>query len=265
MKIVRAPETFAGFITCKNTCIRCGGETMKNILCYGDSNTYGYDPRNGLRYPRTIRWPGHLQEILDNKTAYDSMKRYLLGAMELADEIPEKIPESFTIIEEGCNGRTTVTDDPIEGWKNGLDYLAPCLNTHKPVDIVIMMLGTNDLKEVFGKSASQIAQDAGTLVDEIKTVTQEKQGFIPKIILVSPPLIGEGMPESVFSSAFAERSIGESKFFSENYRKIADEKGCIFFDAATCVEPSEEDSLHLTEDSHITLAEKLAEVVLAEA
>ena len=71
--------------------------------------------------------------------------------------------------------------------------------------IVIMMLGTNDLKEVFGKSASQIAQDAGTLVDEIKTVTQEKQGFIPKIILVSPPLIGEGMPESVFSGAFAER------------------------------------------------------------
>lgn len=259
---------------------------MKTILCYGDSNTYGYNPNNGLRYPRTIRWPGHLQEILDNKAAYDSMKQYLLGAMDLRDEISEEIPneipkespnkrtnevskeisevspESYTVIEEGCNGRTTVTDDPIEGWKNGLDYLAPCLNTHKPVDIVIMMLGTNDLKEVFGKTAAQIAQDAGKLVDEIKKVTKEKQGFIPKIILVSPPHIGEGMPESVFSSAFAERSIGESMFFAENYRKIAAEKGCIFFDAATCVEPSEEDSLHLTEDAHIALAEKLAEQIL---
>ena len=234
---------------------------MKTILCYGDSNTYGYNPKNGLRFPRTIRWPGHLQEILDNKTAYDSMRRYLLGAMELKDEIPEEIPESYTIIEEGCSGRTTVTDDPIEGWKNGLDYLAPCLNSHKPVDIVIMMIGTNDLKDVFGKTADQIAKDAGTLVDEIKETTQAKQGFVPKIILVSPPHIGEGMSESVFSTSFSDRAIGESVLFAKNYKEVAEEKGCIFFDAAEYIEPSEEDSLHLTEDAHITLAEKLAEQV----
>jgi lysophospholipase L1-like esterase len=71
---------------------------MKTILCYGDSNTYGYIPRRGMRYPRDVRWPGRLQNLLG---------------------------EEYTIIEEGCSGRTTVYDDPLEGWKNGLDYLKP--------------------------------------------------------------------------------------------------------------------------------------------
>ncbi len=235
---------------------------MKNILCYGDSNTYGYDPKTGLRYARSIRWPGHLQEILDKKSAYDAMRSYLLGAMELEDEMPDSPGECYTIIEEGCNGRTTVTDDPVEGWKNGLDYLAPCLNSHKPVDVVIMMLGTNDLKEIFHQTAGEIAKNAGVLVDTIQKTTKEKQGFIPKIILVSPPHIGEGMETSVFSQSFSKRAIGESVLFAKNYKEVADEKGCIFFDAAEYIEPSEEDSLHLTEDAHITLAEKLAEVVL---
>ena len=235
---------------------------MKTILCYGDSNTYGYDPKTGLRYPRTIRWPGHLQEILDDKSAYDAMRSYLVGMMELEDQLPCPCGESFTVIEEGCNGRTTVADDPVEGWKNGLDYIMPCLNTHKPVDVVIMMLGTNDLKEVFHQTADEIAKNAGVLVDAIKECTQEKQGFVPKIILVSPPHIGEGMADSVFSASFSTRAIGESALFAKNYKEVADDKGCIFFDAASYIEPSEEDSLHLTEDAHITLAEKLAEVVL---
>ena len=122
---------------------------MKTILCYGDSNTFGYIPETGMRYPKNIRWPGHLQEVLD--------------------------AESFSVIEEGCNGRTTIDDDPVEGWKNGLDYLKPCLNSHRPVDIVILMLGTNDLKEVFHKTASQIAHDTGILVDTIQTFTPHRK------------------------------------------------------------------------------------------
>ena len=102
---------------------------MKTILCYGDSNTYGYNPSNGFRYPENVRWTGRLQSALG---------------------------EGYKIIEEGCNGRTTIFDDPLEGWKNGLGYLRPCLNSHKPVDIVIMMLGSNDLKETF--HASRILQ-----------------------------------------------------------------------------------------------------------
>ncbi len=99
---------------------------IKTILCYGDSNTYGYVPETGMRYPRDIRYPGRLQNLFG---------------------------EEYTVIEEGCNGRTTIHDDPIDGWKNGLDYLKPCLNSHKPIDIVILMLGSNDLKITFHLTA----------------------------------------------------------------------------------------------------------------
>lgn len=207
---------------------------MKTILCYGDSNTYGYNPADGLRYPREIRWPGHLQDVLGS---------------------------AFAVVEEGCNGRTTVADDPVEGWKNGLDYLRPCLNSHKPVDVVIMMLGTNDLKEIFNKSAQEIAHDAGTLVEVIQAFTELKQGFIPKIVLVSPPRIGEDMPNSPFSRSFSPRSLKESYGFSKYFREVAQAKNCIFFDAADVVEPSAEDSLHLTADGHIALSEALADLV----
>ena len=127
----------------------------KTVLCYGDSNTYGYIPETGMRYPKEIRYPGKLQ--------------LLLG-------------DDYLVIEEGCNGRTTIHDDPEDGWKNGLDYLKPCLNSHKPVDIVILMLGSNDLKDTFHLSAEEIAHGAGVLVDVIKEFTELKQGYIPKII-----------------------------------------------------------------------------------
>ena len=207
---------------------------MKTVLCYGDSNTYGFNPENGLRYPENVRWTGRLQRLLG---------------------------EEYRVIEEGCNGRTTVFDDPEEGWKNGLDYLRPCLNSHKPVDIVILMLGTNDLKEMFHASAEEIAAGAGTLVDVIQVFTEEKQGFQPKIILVSPPRIGKGMAWSPFSVSFQADSITRSEKFSYCYKRIAEAKGCIFFDAAAYIEASEADSLHLTREAHRILAEKLCKCV----
>ena len=209
---------------------------MTTVLCYGDSNTYGYDPKTGLRYPEDVRWPGVLSSLLG---------------------------EGYHVIEEGCNGRTTVTDDPVEGWKNGLDYLRPCLNSHKPVDVVVLMLGTNDLKEIFHLTAEKIADNAGILVDVIQSFTKEKQGFVPKIVLISPPEIGKGMPNSVFSRSFAPRSIEESKKFPDEYRRIADSKGCLFLNAAEFIYPSDADSLHLTEEGHRILAEKVAEIVRA--
>ncbi len=207
---------------------------MTTVLCYGDSNTYGYVPETGLRYPRDVRYPGRLQKLLG---------------------------DDYTVIEEGCNGRTTIHDDPVDGWKNGLDYLKPCLNSHKPVDIVIMMLGSNDLKGVFHLTAEKIAEGAGVLVKEIRDFTAEKQGFIPKIILVSPPEIGEDIKSSPFYGAFYEEAIAESRRFPECYRAVADKYGCIFFDAAKYIYPSKTDSLHLTPDGHRLLAGKLAELV----
>src|SRR5215510_7647193 len=92
---------------------------MKRILCYGDSNTWGYNPVTQDRFDTHERWTGSLQQALGS---------------------------NCVVIEEGLNGRTTVWDDPIEGYKNGAAYLIPCLTTHRPLDLVIIMLGTNDLK-----------------------------------------------------------------------------------------------------------------------
>lgn len=207
---------------------------MKTILCYGDSNTYGYNPSNGLRYPENVRWTGRLKKLLGN---------------------------DYCIIEEGCNGRTTIFDDPIDGWKNGLDYLRPCINSHKPVDIVILMLGSNDLKRTFQLSAEQIANGVATLVKVIQSFTKEKQGFEPIITLVSPPEIGKGIRNSPFYGAFDEDAIPRSKEFPKWYRKVAEENHCVFFNAAEHIQSSTLDSLHLSPDVHKKLAEELYKVI----
>ncbi len=103
---------------------------MKTILCYGNSNTWGAVLGTGERYAPFIRWTGVLAQEL--------------GAM-------------YRVIEEGPNGRTTLWDDPIEGYKNGKEYLIPCLESHRPIDLVVMMLGTNDLKIRFSVPAYDIA------------------------------------------------------------------------------------------------------------
>lgn len=209
-------------------------DRAKTILCYGDSNTYGFDPQNGLRYPSKIRWTGVLQKILGS---------------------------GYKIIEEGCNGRTTLYDDPYESWKNGLYHLKPCLNSHKPIDLVILMLGTNDLKQYFHASAETIGKNAETLVNVIQTFTEEKQGYQPAVILVSPPEIGSGIAASPFGDIFSEDAVTESKRFSVYYRQAAEHTGCIFFDAARYIQPSPADSLHLSPSSHAVLAKGLAEVI----
>ena len=203
---------------------------MKSILCYGDSNTYGFNPVNGLRYPKNVRWTGILQELLG--------KEYL-------------------IIEEGCNGRTTMFDDPVDSWKNGLRHLKPCLNTHKPVDVVIMMLGSNDLKNIYHTTAEMIAQGADRLVKEIYAFSDDKQCIRPEVILVAPPVIGDGICTSQFQSRFDETSITRSLKFAAYYQKVAKQNNCLFFDAAQYVTSSLVDSLHLMPKEHRKLAEGL--------
>ncbi len=207
---------------------------MKTVLCYGDSNTYGYIPETSMRYPREIRYPGVLQRLLGDE---------------------------YAVIEEGCNGRTTIYGESNEEWKNGLDYLKPCLNSHKPIDIVVMMLGSNDLKTFFDLTAEKIAYGAGVLVDTIQEFMPVKQGYVPKILLIAPPEIGENIRFSPFYGEFDENSITESRRFPECYRALAQEKGCLYLNAAEYITPSDYDSLHLTPEGHRILAEKVAEMV----
>lgn len=206
-----------------------------SVLCYGDSNTYGYNPENGMRYAKRIRWTGKLQELLGEK---------------------------YEVLEEGCNGRTTVFEDPVEGWKRGIDYIKPCLNTHKPVDCVVMMLGSNDLKKTFHATSMEIAEGAGKIVEVIKDFCKEKQGFEPKILLVAPPVIGENICQGSFRASFDETAVERSKEFGVIYENVAKKCGCYFLDAGLYVKSSPLDSLHLSRGAHRKLGVEIGKFIL---
>ena len=203
---------------------------MKNILCFGDSNTWGYVPGTGNRYPKQIRWTGLLQNLLGNT--------------------------SF-IIEEGLNGRTTVLDDPTRIAKNGLTYLRPCLASHAPIDLVVLMLGTNDTKHRFGLSAFDISEGVAMLVS---TILQSDSGInnkAPKVLIVSPPLVN---PASAKSDLF-EGAYEKSKLLAGFYQQVAANTNTYFIDIATCCSVSSIDGIHLDEAGHLALAQALAEKI----
>jgi len=208
---------------------------VKCVLCYGDSNTWGTAtvPRPDGRYAPHERWPGVLKA-------------------ELGDD--------WLVIEEGLPGRTTVSDDPVEGDdKNGRTYLLPCLNSHKPLDVVIVMLGTNDLKARFGKSAWEIAAGVGRLVDIVKTAPNiGRGGRAPKIVLVCPPPTRDSLP------GYADMFAGappKSREMAGHYRRVAKAMGAEFFDAGTVVESSAVDGFHLDPEAHRILGAAIATLV----
>jgi lysophospholipase L1-like esterase len=199
----------------------------KTILCYGDSNTWGWNPVTQTRYSRHERWPGVLRQELG---------------------------EGYLVIEEGLNGRTTVWDDPIEGYKNGKEYLIPCLETHKPIDLVIIMLGTNDLKARFGVPACDVAAGAGVLVDIVaKSETGPRDGA-PPVLLVAPPPIAK---LSEFADMF-EGGAAKSEALSRHFRLIAEERGCALLDASEVISSSAVDGIHLDLGEHRKLGEAVA-------
>ena len=200
---------------------------MKRVLCFGDSNTWGHDPLTGNRLDRETRWTGVLGKVLG---------------------------PSYEIIEEGMNGRTTVWDDPIQGYANGQDYLVPCLKSHHPLDLVIIMLGTNDLKNRFSLSARDIAKGAAVLVGIVQKSDCDVGQAAPKVLLVAPPPVAE-LGDHAESFVGAE---AKSKRLSEHFKKIATECGCALLDAGTVVASSRIDGIHLDKEEHIKLGHAMA-------
>ena len=203
---------------------------MKKILCYGDSNTRGYMPGTGERFPRDVRWTGILRG-------------------ELGD--------GYEVIEEGLDGRTTVWDDPIEGYKNGKTYLIPCLESHRPIDLVVMMLGTNELKMRFSLSAYDIAEGVRVLVDIVQKSEAGSDEGPPKLLLMAPPPVAK---LTEFAEMF-EGAEAKSKKFSEHYRRIAEEQGCEFFDTSEVIVSSDIDGIHFEADEHHKLGKAVADLV----
>ena len=203
---------------------------MKTIVCYGDSNTWGDDPTSGTRLERDQRWTGVLRNGLG---------------------------EGYLIIEEGLNGRTTVWDDPIEGYKNGKEYLVPCIETHKPIDLVIVMLGTNDLKMRFSVSAFDIANGAGVLADIVQKSATGPGDKPPRVLLMAPP------PTTKLTD-FAEMFEGagpKSQRFSTHYQRVAQEKDCAFLDTSEVIVSSDLDGIHFEAGEHQKLGQAVAALV----
>ncbi|MCB0047061.1 MAG: SGNH/GDSL hydrolase family protein [Caldilineaceae bacterium] len=200
---------------------------LTTILCYGDSNTWGYNPADGSRFAHHVRWPGIL--------------RTELGA-------------GYWVIEEGLSGRTTVWDDPIEGYKNGRDYLIPCLATHKPLDMVIIMLGTNDLKMRFSLSAWDIAEGAGVLVDIVQGSDAGRDGRPPRVLLIAPPPVAMLTDFAAMFSGAREKS----RQFGAEYRRVAAARGCPLLDAGEVIISSDLDGVHFDAREHAKLGRTIA-------
>jgi lysophospholipase L1-like esterase len=148
--------------------VRKSGETQfadpVSVVCFGDSLTWGFKPGDRTRYGHALRWTRLLQQ-------------------ELGD--------AFYVLEEGVNGRTTVFEDPVRGDKNGLAHLATVRKTHMPIDILIIMLGTNDLQARFNMTAGAVGSAVSRLLDCARMPTDDPEGRAPKVLLMSPPPLGD--------------------------------------------------------------------------
>lgn len=208
-------------------------ENQKNILCYGDSNTFGTNPTHlTVRHPYSVRWTGRLQSLLGDE---------------------------YRVIEEGMGGRTTVWDDALEPARNGLTFLPVALTSHRPLDLVILSLGTNDCKSFLHASPRVIARGAERLIETIQGFSYGPGLSAPKILLVSPIHMGPGIANSEYASFDA--SSGETaKQLAPYYAASAERYGCAFLDAASVAGPGP-DELHMDADGHRALAEALAPMV----
>lgn len=209
---------------------------MRSVLCFGDSNTHGQIPGGTPldRYGATQRWPNVMGRALG---------------------------PGWHIVEEGLSGRTTVRDDPIEGaHKNGRTYLRPCIQSHMVLDLVIIMLGTNDLKARFNQPASEVAMGLGCLVYDIKELMPGPKGTVPEIMIVAPPPMLDDIREwePIFSGAQAK-----SQRLALEFEIIADSLEVHFFDAGSVVACDPLDGFHINEEAHRLLGNALAREVEA--
>lgn len=194
------------------------------IVCFGDSNTFGCIPGGGARYGRKSRWPGRLQDLLGKE---------------------------HQVIEEGCNGRTTVFEDRFFPGRCGLDDIGMVTELHSPLDLLIIMLGTNDCKTQFRVSEKVIAEGMESLLKKAK----ENADKPFKTLIIAPAPMDEAVKYGNFADGFDDRSIQVSKALAGEYQKLAGKYGCGFLDASKVIKVSAVDGLHLDEWAHEALAE----------
>lgn len=197
-----------------------------NILCFGDSNTYGYCPDGSGRFDADTRWTGLLQKKL--------------GTNDL-------------IIEEGLCGRTTVFSDELREGRRGLDTIGILLESHAPVDLLILMLGTNDCKTRYNASAGTIAKG----LEQVITKALKSSSHPFRLLVISPILLAPGVGDPGFDPEFNKSSELVSQNLAVEYEKIAARYHADFLDAASVATASETDRQHLDAPGHRLLAEAI--------
>ena len=220
----------------------------KTVVCFGDSNTWGYIPAREReneeiteRYPRDVRWPGVLSALLGDE---------------------------YHVIEDGLNGRTTAFNDVIGKYRDGAKYLGECLMANKPVDLLIIMLGLNDTKRRFMASSQVIAKGIEKLIRVARSggVTKSSGfgpgGGQPKILIISPVRLRDELLESFLKIEFDQNSIQKSNELGELFFGVTRRRHCYYMNAAAYAEASKLDGLHIDAENHKKLAEAVAVKIL---
>jgi len=202
---------------------------LKTVLCFGDSNTWGFVPAGeGERFPWEVRWPGVLQSALGN---------------------------SYRVIEEGLNGRTTVLDGPLVPNRSGLSYLVPCLESHKPLEFVVIFLGTNDLCDRYSMTPSEIARGAAILGAAAQRSEFGPSGRAPYVLLLGLPRLGSALPETMTCAAAKASEL--SRCFSDATQAAS----IALIDLVQIVTYSHLDGIHLDAEGHSTVAAAVGKVI----
>lgn len=209
--------------------------TSKTVVCFGDSNTHGYNSSNMGRFTEKERWTCLLSDLLGS---------------------------GYLIREEGLSGRTTSFDDPLFEGLSGFAYIHPCMLTHEPLDLLIIMLGTNDVKERFSANPGNIAKGLERLVTKA-ILTLEAWRDKPNVLIIAPPPIEEGYYETPIGPEMGKGCAEKSKALAPLYREVAARHGCHFLDAGSIpgVGMYPYDHMHLSLEGHRLLAEKLSVLI----
>lgn len=206
---------------------------MAVVLCFGDSITWGFHPGTGTRLPMPDRWP-------------------TVMATALGPDV--------TVIAEGLNGRTTTFDSPFRAMRSGAAMLPALLESHAPIDVVVIMLGSNNLQTALGLSANYAASGIASLLDIVARSLAGPDRRPPRALVVSPPHI---IAPSGFTGVLWEGREAESQRLADRYAPMAAMAGAAFCDAAAVVSPGIADGVHLDAAGQRLLGTRLATEVAA--
>ena len=217
------------------------------ILCFGDSNTWGFNPDGGGRLPYATRWPNQLETLLNRPASH----------------------QTWRTIEDGLNSRTWLLDDPIGASRYGAQYscsgrsgLMTSLHSHKPIDVVILALGCNDCKDYLNLSAEQIADGARILIHDTRTALncgpRGRPEQPPAIVLMTPPLMISTPQSLVWGYEGADR---KSQALGSRYLQLARELEVLAFDVQAVASPSSLDGIHFDSQAQPAIASALADLI----